>query len=1198
MNGLALTGVKVNAAAVTSVTVNFSATCGFIDAVVREYAGIPSTAIITTANATSTIINSTTTGATPSVTVPAGSFAAVATMASEGSSISSVGSPWTIDGTADNMSAFKLLPAAGSLSATFTAAGSQNWLASTILVIGPGATGPTSTAAFGMAAPTFSATGTVGPAPIVASGHFAMATLGLSASAIEVITSSAAFGLSPLGASGSGGPLVNVSATGSFGLPPLSFSASGGPLTPSLASGSFGMAPKGFAGVAPANAFDLPPAAPPLPGSDLHPMIELWLRNSNTWLDVSSRVFYDSTTAAATIQRGGPDESTTTSPATFSGVLDNHDGLLSNLNPNSPFYGELGLNTPLRVSVPNGSTYMRLEATAQDMAQTNSSSALNPSGNVELWFDADLDNWYSPQIIAAKWATSTAQRSWMLVMQASGCIQLLVPNSAGSPSFFFSWVSQVPVPIVHGRQSIRVEIQPATGTVFFFTGQFCTSWVPLGTGGSTFATNTAFPAGTAPLSVGWCSDQSDFTQFNGCLGKVYAFAFVNGNNQPIASALAYADFTQVGAGVNSFADAKGNNWQVFNSAQITDRDYRFHGEAAAWPQTWSVGDANTRIKLSASGLLRRLGSVTATANSAMRRAYTRVLADTTGIAPVCYWPFEDLSAATQLASGLPGQQPMIVGQSVNVSSFSGFASSMPIPTLNGGSIYGAVPVYTPGTGSGTGGSIIRWIMSFGSGVETAGAGIVSFLFQGGAVGRVDLLYLGTGGLTCNVIDPSGNQISTTSFGVPNSLVNWQGQWSLEYLQAGSGYEVSIVFIQQGQAIGFAQPLTSSTSGSTIGRLAKVVFNPGFAGFTQNISVGHLSVQTQWTSLFNMSQAINAYDTEPAGVRFQRLCQEEGIAFRSMGNLLDTTPMGPQTVETVTALLQECTDSDQGIWYEPKQVLGWGFRTRASLANQLAAVVFDYNKDQLSDALEPTVDDQIVKNDVTASSQNAGSSARATLDDGSPQSIGVIGRHDTQVTVNVDNPTLPSIAGWLLWVLSCGDPRYKEVACDLANSALGNALYYAILQMDVGDRLNIINPPVWLPPGVVDQLVKGVKELIHSKMFHMTWNGIPALPWNVVFLNDPAYGRLDTDGSQLSAAVTATATTLHVATVTSGSPLWTTTPGDFPFNITIEGETMTVTAVSGTTSPQVFTVTRSVNGVVKSHGVNAPLSLLPEPVVSL
>jgi hypothetical protein len=53
-------------------------------------------------------------------------------------------------------------------------------------------------------------------------------------------------------------------------------------------------------------------------------------------------------------------------------------------------------------------------------------------------------------------------------------------------------------------------------------------------------------------------------------------------------------------------------------------------------------------------------------------------------------------------------------------------------------------------------------------------------------------------------------------------------------------------------------------------------------------------------------------------------------------------------------------------------------------------------------------------------------------------------------------------------------------------------------------------------------------------------------------------------------------------------LWTTT--GTPFDINLDGERCTVTAVSGASSPQTFTVTRSVNGVSKAHAVGATVAL--------
>ncbi|MGH3381371.1 MAG: hypothetical protein ACRDS0_31525 [Pseudonocardiaceae bacterium] len=67
---------------------------------------------------------------------------------------------------------------------------------------------------------------------------------------------------------------------------------------------------------------------------------------------------------------------------------------------------------------------------------------------------------------------------------------------------------------------------------------------------------------------------------------------------------------------------------------------------------------------------------------------------------------------------------------------------------------------------------------------------------------------------------------------------------------------------------------------------------------------------------------------------------------------------------------------------------------------------------------------------------------------------------------------------------------------------------------------------------------------------------------------------------------------------SGPPIWTTDPADFPFDVRFGGEVATVTAISGTSSPQSFSVVRSVNGVIKSHLAGTDVRLAHPPIVSL
>ena len=65
----------------------------------------------------------------------------------------------------------------------------------------------------------------------------------------------------------------------------------------------------------------------------------------------------------------------------------------------------------------------------------------------------------------------------------------------------------------------------------------------------------------------------------------------------------------------------------------------------------------------------------------------------------------------------------------------------------------------------------------------------------------------------------------------------------------------------------------------------------------------------------------------------------------------------------------------------------------------------------------------------------------------------------------------------------------------------------------------------------------------------------------------------------TAAIVDRSTTLNVG---SHGVVWTTEAGDFPFDIEVSGERMTVTDIDGATTPQAFTVTRAVNGVSKAQ----------------
>lgn len=80
------------------------------------------------------------------------------------------------------------------------------------------------------------------------------------------------------------------------------------------------------------------------------------------------------------------------------------------------------------------------------------------------------------------------------------------------------------------------------------------------------------------------------------------------------------------------------------------------------------------------------------------------------------------------------------------------------------------------------------------------------------------------------------------------------------------------------------------------------------------------------------------------------------------------------------------------------------------------------------------------------------------------------------------------------------------------------------------------------------------------------------------------------GTGAGHTTTADVTSSIIGVATTDGPIWTIDDAEFPFDIGIGGEQITVTDIAGAASPQTFTVTRSVNNVVKSHDEGSAVSL--------
>ena len=906
------------------------------------------------------------------------------------------------------------------------------------------------------------------------------------------------------------------------------------------------------------------------------PRVELQL--GGTWTDVSSYVRYDS---RIKITRGQKSEGKSNlDNATCNLTFSNDDGRFSPRHPLSPYYGLLGRNTPIRVSLPARWAYAQLRTTGTaSRVSCPTATALNVS-DLDVRIDLDAVTWGGGNLCAKYDYPSDA--SWFVDLNSSGHVAL-VWTPDGTDANRLLATSTVPLPAGKGRRAIRVTLDVDNGASGY-TAAFYTStaidgaWTQLGDEVTGAATTTIYASG-ADVEIG------DIATVDGSApdARVYAFELRDGIDGTL---VASPDFTAQAPGATTFADAQGNTWTVGAGAALDDRDYRFHGEVAEWPPKRDISGKDATVSVAAAGISRRLKQGQATLRSAMFREFSNPARQNI----IAYWPMEDGKEATQVASSGGGVPPARVAGTPSLGDYDEWTASDPIPTMASGTISGPVPV-TAFTGE----ISIRLFVFAASGSVTTETSLLH-LRASGSVAKWDVRITAAGNLrtrayaldgTSLLDDTSGTSLSGLGFAIID----------LELTQDGSDidWKTLILDIANTDTIRDTIPGTSrsgTVTGQTLG-IPRTVTVGRDQGLT-DVKVGHLVVADDISAYLATSSAIAAHNGERPVARMSRLCAEEEIGFLAVDvGAADVVTMGDQLNKSLLDLLQECADSDGGILYETRDQLGFGYRARRSMVNQDPALTLSCAAHELNDVLAPTDDDTGIFNDITVK-RESGSEVRVEQTTGplsttAPEDGGV-GRYDTNVTLSLeDDGQLTGQAGWRLHFGTVDEARYPKVQVHLAHPAFtaDPALKAAALAVDVGDRIVITDPSPDLPPDDISQIVIGYSEVIDQFEHVITYVCQPESPWHVAVRDDADLGRRDSADSTLAAAVDSDDTSWSVATP---SVLWTTAAGDFPFDVMAGGERVTVTAISGASSPQTFTVTRAVNGVQKSHTAGTDVRL--------
>lgn len=891
---------------------------------------------------------------------------------------------------------------------------------------------------------------------------------------------------------------------------------------------------------------------------------ELYL--AGDWVDVSPLVY---SRDEIKLKRGRADEQATTAPGSCQLTLNNRDLRFSPRNPIGPYYGQLGRNTPMRLSIRVAADeFGRTVASDWGTADVGGEWDLAGSSGVTL-ADFNVAAGVGTQAVTAAnrflfaHLAAVVQRDVDIAVTATSTItdvtgasihlgNVMVRGTSLS-DYYYALVE------VTADEVVGIGIRHADGTAIAASVVADVEWtgslrVRMQAEGRTLRAKVWDPADAEPL--GWNVDGRVDTVAAGGVGVRSARLSGNTNTPCVIS---YDD--------------------------LEVRSPRFAGEVSQWPAVTDVSGEDARVEIEASGILRRLGQGEAPVASASRRYLP-------SIEPIEYWPLEDGKTATS-GQSLTGGTPAYFHQELQLDPPVGWIKwaddtdlpgSLQAPRIWAGGYLVALcrpSLITTDTWT------VAWAMRY-----TAAEGARVFLRTDNAGFTFSLTFFDDGSIEVYLVtSPNfGDSELVMARGLQPTAI-YDDVWRHYAIRCDqTGADPLWQFVIDGYLVS-----SYSTSGLPTGLPASIQWSTSNVDDT-GVRVSQIAVTDNLAAVFTMAQAAAGFPGETAGDRIVRLCDEESIPLAMQGDPADTPAMGPQSIDGLVDLLQEVATVDGGTLYETRGTLGLAYRTMASQLNQAAYAEITYSSGELAPPFEPVDDDQQIRNDVKASRPDGGD-LRLELTTGPmstlPPGEGGVGRYDTSITANVQlDDQLADVAGWRLHMGTIDEARFPRIGLNLGNpdTVANAALSAAALDLDVDTPITVDDAVAigWYDD--IRQMVRGYTETLAQFTHEFEFNCTPASALDAAELDDAA--RLGSLSSALSSSATSTATSLSVAT---SDDLW--TGDDVPFAIRVAGEEMTVTAVSGTSSPQTFTVTRSVNGVVKAQAAGAVVELVTKATLT-
>jgi hypothetical protein len=936
------------------------------------------------------------------------------------------------------------------------------------------------------------------------------------------------------------------------------------------------------------------------------------------WVDVTDKVRGNQ---AVSITRGRKNERNQVPPTNVQLTLDNTSGDFNGRYPTSPYFGKLGRNVKLRHTIRTGATLLDEFGRSVSNDWSGGSFTWTNSGGAAGDYDVNGTHGTHTHTSAgvAHYSTGTTSgpdmRVRAIVKLSAGTItgdsanvkvlgRFTDTSNWYSASVFFATDGDVSIVLVKSVSGVETTISDNVTTHAGYSGLFAT-----------------YEFGIELYIEG---------------PKLYAKVWDHSNHDEVHSWNVRAVDTSLTTG-NGFGvrDRRGSfntnsNLQFqYNEIKCVPGWLRCYVETPSFRQRFDSTLTDKIVSVQGAGIKRRLGQGNPRAQSA---AYRATIREPTVVG---YWPLEDVgSAPTSFLSPIEGCPPLRLRKS-------GSTVLRPIQWSSDRELLGSGALGSLNTENGVAGvegsisvrpnpalGVAFWTKTdapardVSHGIFTQAT--LTLFLQGASVPRftATLLQFPPGSSLASSASAGSMDIRGSSASNTGASINtveaadqaYVDDWRHIYVRfSTSGSDVAVAVYLDGTSVATGT-LASTTIGNVTGMRMGVFTQDTTTDQISRISFGHPVIMSGSTTdmdaaAVRLYSAGRGHDGELAGVRFARICTEEGIDYEIVGDSDDTATMGPQRALPPLDLLQEVEDVDGGIFFEPRHFFGASYRTLNDLylSNQASPVTLNFASVHLSESLEDEDDDLLLRNDIEVS-RPSGSSARAVQTTGplntsdpsdDPDGVGTY-TDPRQANTELDQQ-LPDIAGWRRHLGTFDDqPRFPQVTIEPHRGVYvaSPTLTASVARLDVGDYAVVEDPPS--PPHPPDDL-EFLTEGFVERTTNMTWKlspyTTPAGRYRVTtYGSSAAAGRhREHQDCTLDIGIDSTDTEFNVTT--NSGPRWIT--GSVNFNVMIGGELMTVTNIANfTLGRSTFTVTRSVNGVVKSHDASTPVHVHPRPVRAL